>query len=166
MAGSASGPPALRDLVARGDAASVLDAVQLALTMSVSQVRAQLDYDFLDEHADEASRFFDQWLPGLPGYERMAAADWVGAQHVLSMVHLDHAYGSGARTTVEALVEVTGATADSLEAFRLFTEGPDAQVPGSVADRLGRLAGAVRGVRDELADVLAGLPPRPGPAEG
>lgn len=158
MAGSTDRRVVLRNLVAQDDAAAALDAVDLALTMSISQVREQLDYDFLDEHADEASQFFGRWLPCLHGYERMAAADWVGTQYVLSMVHLDHAYGSGARTTVEALADVTAATADSLEAFRIFTQGPDAQVAESVADRLDRLAGAVRSVQAELADVLAALP--------
>lgn len=158
MAGSTSGPGALRELVAQGDAAALSDAVDLAMTMSVAQVREQLDYDFLDEHAAEAGSFFDRWLSRLHGFERMAAAEWVGTQYVLSMVHLDQAYGSGARIVVGALAEVTAATADSLEAFRIFTQGPDAQVAEPVADRFDRLARVVRSVHDELAEVLAGLP--------
>jgi hypothetical protein len=136
----------------------VLDAVELAATMSVSQVREQLDHDFLDAHADEATRFFDSWLSRLQGFERMAAADWVGTQYVLSMVHIDHSYDVGARIAVEGLVEATRATAQSLEAFRVFTEGPDAELAAALADRFDVLAATVRTVQDEITGVLETLP--------
>ena len=132
--------------------------------MSIRQIRDELDDDFLDAHADEATHFFGSWLPNLQGFERMAAADWVGTQYVLSMVHVDHAYGMGARIAVEGLAEVTRATAEALEAFRVFTDGPDAEVPESVADRFDRLAATVRTVHDEVEAVLTSLPPHPGSA--
>jgi hypothetical protein len=95
----------------------------------------------------------------------MAAAEWVGTQYVLSMVHVDHSYGVGARIAVEALAEVTRATAESLEAFRVFTQGPDAELAESMADRFDRLAATVRTVHDEIDAVLSSLPPQTvGPA--
>jgi hypothetical protein len=158
MAGSTSNPAALRELIAQGDAAATLDAVNLALTMSVARVQEHLDYDFLDGHAEQATRFFANWLARLQGFERMAAAVWVGPQYALSMVHLEHAYGLGARILMDALSEVTRATADCLEDFRLFTSGPDAEVSEQVADRLDRHAATVRAVQGELAAELELLP--------
>lgn len=166
MAGSTRRTAALRELIAKGDRASTLDAVDLAVTMSVGSVREQLDYDFLDGHADEASRFFAGWLARLQGFERMAAADWAGVQYVLSIVHLDHAYGVGARIVMEALVEATRATAESLEAFRAFTQGPDAEVAELVAGRLDGLAAVLRTVHDDIRSELTLLPQRSSEAPG
>jgi hypothetical protein len=158
-------PTALRGLVARGDSASVLDACTLASTMPVTAVRQQLHYDFLAENAEAASRFFGAWLPRLPAYERMAAADWVGSQYVLSMAHLDHAYGTGARVVAEALAAVTAETAQSLEQFRVFTQGPgaspDAEVEEAVGERFSRLAGTLQAVHAELVAEVAALPRGP-----
>lgn len=154
--------PGLRELVARGDHASLLDARDLALTMSVSAVRGELDYDLLDEHAESASRFFRLWLDHLAwggsGFEQMAVADWVGAEHGLSMVHVDRAYGIGAAVTVDALARVSAQLADTLTAFRFFTDGPDAEVDAAVADRFGRLAGTLAAVHAEIAEEAARLP--------
>ncbi len=154
--------PSLRELVARGDHASLLDARDLALTMSVSAVRGELDYDLLDEHAESASRFFRLWLDHLAwggsGFEQMAVADWVGAEHGLSMVHVDRAYGIGAALTVDALARVTAQLADTLTAFRFFTDGPDAEVDSAVADRFDRLAGTLALVHAEIAEEAAQMP--------
>lgn len=157
MAGSTS-EVTLSALVAQDDSASMLDAVNLARTMSLRQIRMELDYDFLQSHSDEAAHFFSNWLPHLDSFEGMAVANWIGMQYVLSMVHVDHSYYLGARLIMKALGEVTHATAESLEGFRIFTEGPDAEVADLVADRFDRLAATMRAVHDEIDDVLESLP--------
>ena len=164
MVGSTSGSAPLRQFLAQGDPASLQNAVDLALTMSVAAVRGQLDDDFLDAHAEGATSFFESWLARLPAFERMAAAAWAGPQHVLSLVHVDQAYGRGARLVLEALTGLAGEAAQFLE-DRVFTEGPDAAVAEAVADRLDGVAAVLRTARDELADELALLPRHPaGPA--
>jgi hypothetical protein len=78
------------------------------------------------------------------------------------MVHVDHAYGTGARMVMEATAEVVRATAESLEQFRAFTQGPnsspDAEVAEAVADRFDGLAATLRTVHDEIVEELELLP--------
>ena len=158
MAGSTRGAPSLCGSIAAGGAADIAAAVDLALGMSITRVREQLDYDFLDQHAAQATGFFAAWLRRLDGFERMAAAAWAGAQHVLSLVHLDGAHATGARIVMAGLAEATRATAASLEDFRLFTRGPDAHVCELAADRFDAFAQAIRTIHDETAAELAMVP--------
>ena len=141
----------LRALVAAGDAVSRYDALALAAGLSVSAVREQLDYAFLDDHAESGSAFFQAWLPRLEPFERMQAASWASSEYLLSMVHLEHAYGIGARLQLEAMTAAAGALAESLEGFEVFADGPDAEISKSVAARLELLAQTVRGVAARLA---------------
>lgn len=150
----------LRALVAAGDSA-LHDALDLASTMSVSAVEQQLDYDFLENHAEDASRFLRAWLPRLRPFERMQAAEWVTTQYLLTMVHLDHAHGIAARLQMEALAAAAGELADTLDEFWALTDGPDAEVDVSVATALQGLATTVREVSARLSAEVAALPPTP-----
>jgi hypothetical protein len=151
----------LRTLVAAGDPAALHDALALAGTMSVPAIREQLDESFLDAHAEEASRFVRAWLPRLDPFERMAAAEWVTSQYLLSMVHLDGSYGIGARLQLDALTAAADALADALSSFGAFTDGPDAEVGNHVAATLQQLADTVRGVAGRLSAEVSNLPPAP-----
>ncbi|MGF1663465.1 MAG: hypothetical protein ACFCVG_13540 [Kineosporiaceae bacterium] len=81
---------------------------------------------------------------------------------VTSLVHVDHAYGVGARLSLEAVAPAVLATADSLEEFRAFTDGPDAEVEPAVADRLGSVAATLRAgglvaeERNSVTDAISG----------
>lgn len=123
----------LLDLIVGGD---VDGAVQLALLHPVSWVEGQLDYDAMDEHAEAVSEFIQTWLPALPPLEGLHAADWATAQYILPLVHLEHSYGIGARLFLEAYRAAAKEFAQSLRSFAPLTDGPDAETPSSVADRL------------------------------
>ena len=150
----------LRALVAAGYPA-LHEALVLAGTMSVSAVEQQLDHDFLMNYAEDASRFLRVWLPRLGPFERMQAAEWVTTQYVLSMVHIDHAYGIGARLQLEALAAAAERLADALDSFGVFTDGPDAEVDVSVTTTLHGLATTVYEVSTRLSTEVAALPPTP-----
>ena len=151
----------LRTLVAAGDAASLHDALTLAAGLSVTAVREQLDDTFLENHAAPASTFLRAWLLRLAPFERMQATDWVTTEYLLSMVHLDHSYGIGARLQLEASTAAARALAEILGDFWAFTDGPDAEVDKSVAATLQQLADTVRSVSDQLAEKLKELPEIP-----
>jgi hypothetical protein len=148
----------LRALVAAGDPVSRHDALALAAKLSVSAVREQLDETFLDNHAESASAFFQAWLPRLEPFERMQATDWVTTEYLLSMVHLEHAYGIGARLQLEAITAAAGALADTLNDFGAFADGPDAEISKSVPAGLEQLARTVRDVATKLAIEVDRLP--------
>lgn len=115
-------------------------AVAHALEHRVQWVDNQLTYDFLNEHAEHVSLFIQQWLPALPPLERLEAAEWASAQYVLALVHLEHSYGIGARLLLEAQQAATRQLAASFRDFEAMTDGPDAEVPASVARRLDHYA--------------------------
>ena len=150
----------LRALVAAGDPA-LQEALDLAGTMSVSAVEQQLDWDFRVNYAEDASRFLRAWLPRLRPFERMQAAEWVTSEYILSMVHLDHAYGIGARLQLEALAAAAERLADALDSFGAFTDGPDAEVDLRVTTTLHGLAATVYEVSARLSTEVAALPPTP-----
>jgi hypothetical protein len=151
----------LRNLVASGDPVSLHDALTLAVGLSVTAVREQLDYDFLEAHAGAASKFLRAWLPRLAPFERMQAAEWVTSQYLLSMVHLDHAYGIGARLQLEALNAATASLATALDGFWAFAHGPDAEVGENVAATLRQLSETVRDVAVKLSSEVDRLPRLP-----
>ena len=144
--------------MAAGDVLSLLDARDLASQLSLRAVEEQLDYDFLDEHAEAASRFFELWLPTLRPFEQMQAADWASTQYVLAMVHIEHSYGLGARVMLEGFTTATAELAEALVGFRDLTRGPDAEVGEEVGTRLVELAATVSGIHAELAGILEQLP--------
>ena len=133
----------LLGLIVAGD---VNGAVQLALLHPVTWVQGQLDYDTMDEHAETVSEFFQSWLPALPPLERLHAADWATAQYILPLVHLEHSYGIGARLFLEAYRAAAAELAQSLRSFVPLTDGPDAEVSSSVADRMERYAEQLEGM--------------------
>nr|WP_297426163.1 hypothetical protein [uncultured Actinotalea sp.] len=151
----------LRALIAQGDHASLLDAVDVALERSVQAVRRELDYAFLDAHAEEATAFFRLWLARSSAFERMAVATWVSGELLTSMVHVGHAYGIAARVCLEALEGAARATAEALDEFQVFADGPDAEIDEATAGRVAALASRVRDVRDGVAVELANLPDVP-----
>ncbi len=112
------------------------EAVALATQHPVRWVDEQLSYDDLEEAAEQVSEFIQQWLPQLPPLERLQAADWASGQYVTAMVHLEHAYGIAARLVLDAQREATSALADSFRDFWALTDGPDAETPPAVAERL------------------------------
>jgi len=112
------------------------EAVALALEHPVRWVPDQLSYDAMDEAAEQVSEFVQRWLPELPPLERLEAADWAAGQYMLAMVHLDHAYGIGARLLLDAQQAAAAALAASLRDFWALTDGPDAETPPEVAERL------------------------------
>lgn len=123
----------LAELVAFG---RLDEAVQLALQHRVSWVGSQLTYDNLDAEAEAFELFFARWLAELPALERLAAADWVAAQYVLGLAHLEHARGTAARLLLEAQRSAADALASSMDAFAALTDGPDAELDETVSDRL------------------------------
>ena len=135
-------------LIVAGD---VNGAVQLALLHPVGWVEAQLDYDTMDEHAETVSEFIQSWLPALPPLERLHAADWASAQYILALVHLEHSYGIGARLLLEAYQAAAVEMAQSLRSFAPLTDGPDAETPSSVADRMERYAEQLEGMNFDAA---------------
>lgn len=150
MVGSSSSSD-LRALIAQNDPLALRDAVDAALTMSVPAVQAQLDEDFLADHAEQATEFFTLWLPQMSPFERMAAVRWVGAQYVLSMAHLEGARDVAARLTLDALSAAFEALAEELESFWVFADGSDTDVPVEFGERLKDLAPGVRAVHTEVA---------------
>ena len=112
------------------------DAVALALEHPVRWVREQLSYDAVDEAAEQVSDFVQRWLPQLPPLERLEAADWAAGQYTLAMVHLEHAYGIGARLLLDAQRDAAAALAASFRDFWALTDGPDAETSPEVAERL------------------------------
>lgn len=123
--------------IAAGDIDAALERVA---EHRVTWVESQLDYDMMDAHAEHVSTFFERWLPSLPPLERLQAAEWASTQYILPLVHLEHSYGIGARLLLEAQQAATSELANSYRAFWALTDGPDAEVSGSVAERLARYA--------------------------
>ena len=116
------------------------EGVALALEHPVRWVRDQLSYDEVDGAAEQVSDFVQRWLPELTPLERLEAADWAAGQYMLAMVHLDHAYGIGARLLLEAQQAAAAALAASFRDFWALTDGPDAETSPEVAVRLRRYA--------------------------
>ncbi|WP_430791612.1 hypothetical protein [Actinoplanes sp. G11-F43] len=148
----------LRSLIAAGDPVARFDALGAASQLSLSAIRDQLDGEFLDHHAVSASAFFQAWLPRLEPFERMQAAEWVAGEYVLSMVHVPHAYGLGARVQLEAATAAATALAETLEDFGAFAHGPDAELTPDVPARLTALAQPLRELSTQLAAEVDGLP--------
>jgi hypothetical protein len=123
----------VRSLIKSGD---VNDAVQRALTIRVRDVIEQLDYETLEEHPDDASAFLQQWVPALDPGERLQAATWASGQYVTAIVHVEGAYGIGARLLLEAQRAVAAELAATMRDIAALTFGPDAELMPSVAQRL------------------------------
>jgi hypothetical protein len=123
----------VRSLIESGD---VDDAVQRALTMRVRDVIEQLDYETLEEHPEDASAFLQQWVPALDPGERLQAATWASGQYVTAIVHVEGAYGIGARLLLEAQRASAAELAATMRDVAALTCGPDAELMPSVAQRL------------------------------
>ena len=126
----------VQDLSALIASGKVDDAVRAALTMRVRDVAEQLDYDTLEEHAEHASAFLQAWVPALDPGEQLQAATWASTQYVTAIVHVEAAYGIGARLVLNAQHAVAAELATSMRDFAARTYGPDAEVMPSVAERL------------------------------
>ena len=127
----------VRSLIAAGD---VDEAVRRALTLRVRHVIEQLDYDTLDQHADHASEFLQRWLPALDPGERLGAASWACGQFVTALVHLEGAYGIGARLMLEAQRVAAAELAVTMRDFAVLADGPDSEIAPTVAERLSSYA--------------------------
>ena len=127
----------LRDLIVHG---RLEEAVEVCLRHPVVWVTQQLDYETMSEHAEAVSEFFHRWLPALPPFDRLQAADWATVQYILPLVHLEHSYGLAARLYLQAYRGAADEMAQSLRSFAPLTHGPDAEVPTGVADRLSTYA--------------------------
>lgn len=112
------------------------EVVALATQHSVSWVAEQLSYDDLEKAAGQSSEFIQQWLPQLPPLERLAAADWASGHYVTALVHLEGAYGTAARLLLDAQRDASSALAESMRGFWALADGPDAETPPAVAERL------------------------------
>lgn len=119
------------------------EAVSLAHEHSVDWVTTQLDYDWLDEHADQASEFLQAWCAALDPLARLQAADWAAGQYLTALVHLDHAYGMAAVLVLEAQRAVAARLASSLRDSWVLADGPDAELDESVVARLTGYADAL-----------------------
>jgi hypothetical protein len=117
-------------------AGRVDEALLLALEHRTAWVQDQLDRDEMDDNAELVSEFLQRWLPSLPPLERLQAAEWAGAQYVLSIVHLDHARRTGALLFLEAQAEAAVAFASTMRQIGMFADGPDAMLHPSVEQRL------------------------------
>ena len=123
----------VRSSIAAGD---VEEAVRRALELRVRDVTEQLDHDTLDEHAEHASMFLQQWVPALDPGERLQAAAWAAGRYVTAIVHVEGSYGIGARRMLEGLQAAAAELAAEMRDVRALTHGPDAEVVPSVAERL------------------------------
>lgn len=119
------------------------EAVTLARKHSVDWVTAQLDYDWLDEHADQASDFLQAWCLALDPLVRLQAADWAAGQYLTALVHLDHAYGIAALLVLEAQRAAAARLASSLRETWALADGPDAELDQRVVTRLNGYADAL-----------------------
>jgi hypothetical protein len=144
----------LRSLVAEG-VESQADALRVAATLRLRDVLKALDWDFLHEHGEVGSQFMQAWLAQLGPFEQMEAAAEAAEQHLLSLVHIEHSYGVGARILLTGLERVTEATADTLSGLRAFTDGPDAETSAELAEQLEALAPALREVHRSIARIRA-----------
>jgi hypothetical protein len=124
------------DLNSLIQAGRVDEALLLALDHRTAWVQAQLDRDEMDDDAELVSEFLQRWLAALPPLERLQAADWAVSEYVLSLVHLEHAYQTGARLYLEAQRAAAAALATSMRQVEGFTDGPDAGLHPSVPQRL------------------------------
>lgn len=91
-----------RDVRSLIESEDVDGAVHRALTLRVRDVTEQLDYETLEEHAEDGSAFLQQWVPSLDPGERLQAAAWASGQYITAIVHVEGAYGIGARLLLEA----------------------------------------------------------------
>lgn len=117
-------------------AGRVDQAVLLALEHRTDWVQRQLDRDEMDDNADLVSEFLQRWLGALPPLERLQAADWAVSEYALSLVHLEHAARTGAQLYLEAQAGAAASLASSMRQVEGFSEGPDAEMHPSVAQRL------------------------------
>lgn len=124
---------ALTEYIVAGD---IVSAVEAALEHRTEWVESELDYETMDENAEQVLAFFAQWLPALPPLERLQAAEWAAGQFLLPLVHLEHSFGIGAQLYLDAYEAATAELASAFRDFHAFTYGPDAETPASVADRL------------------------------
>lgn len=112
------------------------DALQLALQHRTVWVEEQLEYDVLDRLEERASVFLQRWVTALPPLEGLQAADWASSHYVLSLVHLEHARGTGARMLLGAQDEAVSVLARTMRQVGMFADGPDAELDPSVEQRL------------------------------
>jgi hypothetical protein len=133
----------VRSLVVAGE---LDEAVRRALALRVRHVIEQFDYDTLDEHAARASDFLQRWVPALDPGERLHAASWANAQFVTALVHLEGAYGIGARLLLEAQQATAAELAATMRDLAALADSPDSETPPTVAQRLSGYAAQV----DEL----------------
>lgn len=141
----------MRELIRSADEVSRRDAVDLALTLSVSEVRQQLDEEFLDNYAEEAHRFIQAWLPRLQPLERLQAAAWVADEYTLSMVRLDNSYAHATQVLLNSLDAAVGELRQILGSIRYLTESPDSVAGDDVADNFDTLAARMRTVQQAIA---------------
>ena len=127
-------------------AGDVDEAVRCASAMRVRDVAEQLDYDTLEEHAETASAFLQRWVPALDPGERLQAASWAADQYVTAIVHVEGAYGIGARLVLDAQRAAAAELATTFRGFAALTHGPDAEVMPSVAERLAGYADQLDGM--------------------
>ena len=116
------------------------DAVHLALQHRTCWVEEELEYDVLDRLEERASVFLQRWVSALPPLERLQAADWASSHYVLSLVHLEHARGTGARMLLDAQAAGVSVLARTMRQVGMFADGPDAELDPSVEQRLGQYA--------------------------
>jgi hypothetical protein len=131
--GGASMSESLNDLIQAG---RIDEALLLALDHRTTWVQTQLDRDEMNDEAELVSEFLQRWLEALPALERLQAADWAVSEYALSLVHLDHAARTGAELYLEAQAAAVASVASSMRHVEGYSEGPDAAMHPSVAQRL------------------------------
>lgn len=129
------------ELVALLRAGRVDEAILLALEHRTDWVNERLEHEDLEDVAETVSEFLQRWLPALPPLERLQAADWAVSNYVLGLVHLDHAYRTGAQLYLDAQAGGAAALAKSMRQVQGFSGGPDAAMHLSVGERLYGYAG-------------------------
>ncbi len=151
------------DLTALVTAGRLDEAVELALEHRVDWVQGQFSYEDMSEAAEAVEKFFARWLPRLPPFERLQAADWVAGQYILPMVHLDHSRGTAAHLLLGAQSAAAREMAQSLLAFASLTDGPDAEVDEAVSDRLGGYAEQLKAMSFESIPITPQASAHPSP---
>jgi len=128
----------------------VLGDLSLAEVRSASAVLptawvAELDEDFVDEHAEAIDAFFRRVIPQLPPAEAFEMAAQCQRHYVLGLAHLD-ALHTAADLLIGSIRRLLDHMASVLDDTEPLACGPDAGVSQSTYERLRAAAATLRSI--------------------
>ncbi|MDO5682521.1 MAG: hypothetical protein Q4G46_06815 [Propionibacteriaceae bacterium] len=102
-----------------------------------------LDYDFVDQHAEQVDAFFRRVIPQLPPGEAFEMAEQCQGHYVLGLSHLD-ARNVAADLLIGSTRRLLDSVADALADTEFLADGPDAGVSAATVQRLFAAADTLR----------------------